>query len=284
MKPLSILLVLSLLLFFPASVSAAAETGKGGTVTLTSDQVISAIEIENAFHAATAEGTRPGVIILDGSNGPFVLSGPDDSVNMIFSNITLRGTNNAVLVGCGIYIDGSPADNLVIENLAINSRCDGISSNGMVHRKVIIRNNLVRADGSGIGGANNVDWVINNNVVVARLDGIFLYNGQHTVVLANQVSSGALNVYLSGTQEALVMNNVVAHGWQGVLINAGASQNRVLQNIILGVQQSGVALEAGVQGNTIQGNRVVCALEAVCLTVDAGPAEREANHIAKNRP
>jgi hypothetical protein len=63
-----------------------AETGavsvEQNVETLTANQVVGANDIEAAIQRATLEGTRPGTVILDGRNGPFVYTVDDRSINI----------------------------------------------------------------------------------------------------------------------------------------------------------------------------------------------------------
>jgi hypothetical protein len=51
-------------------------------VVLNASQVTSARDIEMAIDTATANGTRPGIVTLDGSQGKFIYTGDDRSINL----------------------------------------------------------------------------------------------------------------------------------------------------------------------------------------------------------
>ena len=96
-----------------------ADSQTPSTITLTAGQVSSAVDIEAAIIGATARGTRPGTVILDGQNGPFVLTGDDRSMNIFVSNLTLRGVNQAVIKNCddGLFFDSFPLKHILVEGV-----------------------------------------------------------------------------------------------------------------------------------------------------------------------
>ena len=108
MKLVTSILMLVLLLT-PIQPAFAARPG-ANTVTLTASQVDGANDIEAAILEATAGGTRPATVILDGSKGPFVFTDEDRSLNLFVSDLILRGKNNAVLQNCedGLFFDDLP--------------------------------------------------------------------------------------------------------------------------------------------------------------------------------
>ena len=78
--------------------------------------VHSAPDIEAAIIQATADGTRPGLVILDGRVGPFEYD-PDEldvDVNIWVSDLTLRGVHRAILNGGAITLDGIFLENITI--------------------------------------------------------------------------------------------------------------------------------------------------------------------------
>lgn len=282
MKPTIFFLILTLLLI-PTRSAMAKASPEQAIITLTADQVTSAIDIENAMHQVTAEGTRPGMVVLDGRKGAFVFSGIDRAINIFFSNLTLRGVNNAALPNTdGIYIDHVPADNLVIEGLAMRCSGDCVGMVG-IHNQVTIRDNLFQAGGMGIGVAYGKDWCISGNTIQAQNFAIFLIFTERAVVTQNHLG-GSIGIVVEGASLSKIQRNTISSGWQGILLNGEAYKNQVIDNSMLGIQQAGVSLEPGVSENRIYKNRVVCALAASCLTVDASPESIKLNHITGNRP
>jgi parallel beta-helix repeat protein len=285
MKTVSFLCILVLLLI-PHQRAAAAVDSRSGEITLTADQVTSAIDIETAIHQVTLEGTRPGVIILDGRKGPFIYNHPDRSINLFFSNLTLRGVNNAYFPDTdGIYIDGESNDNLVIENLAMNCTGDCLGGVG-THNRVTVRHNLFKTGAMGIGVSGGSRWVITDNTILAQVFAIHLIRTQNATVTHNHLS-GFLGIVVEGARLSTIRDNTISAVrplWQGVLLNGGATRNMIANNSIIGAQQAGISLEAGVARNTIQGNDVLCAYDSPCFTVNAGEAEWAANTIKGNRP
>jgi nitrous oxidase accessory protein NosD len=291
MKSLSLLVLLMMMVIAPFQFTIPLGVEKSTVITLTANQVTSAIDIETAEHQVTREGTRPGVILLDGRDGPFIYTGIDRSINIFFSNVTLRGVNGATFPDTdGIYVDDVKSDHLVIENLAMNCSGDCLGMVG-THNHVTIRHNLFKTGAMGVGINRGKNWLITDNTIMARANGIFLIRTQNAVVTHNHVCA-KLGVVLEGARSSTIQDNALSSGcldpgeamWQGVLLNAEARDNRVVGNSMLAMQQAGISLEPGVVGNTLRGNDVLCAIEAACRTVDAQPAEVQANTIQGNRP
>ena len=109
MRPFAILISL-LLLFIPTGFGSATGKLPTGVIVLTADQVHTAGDIEYAFHQATGWGTHPGMVVLDGSRGIFQYDsayGQDFDINIFYSDLRLRGENNAVSY--------RPEDSLVLD-------------------------------------------------------------------------------------------------------------------------------------------------------------------------
>jgi hypothetical protein len=90
-------------------------------VILNASQVTSARDIEMAIDLATNYGTRPGIVTLDGNKGKFEYTGDDRSINIYYSNITLRSFNWATIGNCddGVFFDDTIANNIVIEGIEL---------------------------------------------------------------------------------------------------------------------------------------------------------------------
>ena len=92
----------------------------------------SAVDIEAAIIQATAEGTRQGMVTLDGKKGAFVFTGEDRSVNIFVSNLTLRGVNQPVIQNCddGLFFDNFPLENVQVEGITFLCSGDGVEASG----------------------------------------------------------------------------------------------------------------------------------------------------------
>jgi len=254
-------------------------------VVLTGEQVTSAGDIESAIQRATARGTRPGEVILDGRAGPFTFTGSDRSINIFHSNLTLRGINQAVIAGCddGLYFGDTPADHILVEGLSFHCTGDGVEV-GQGHSDVTLRENLFKVGLFGIGmGQGARDWTITGNLIQAQKDAIWMASAVGVTIENNHLagSSGVTLLQSSGNQ---VRGNTIRAQNQGVLLGQESAENSVEGNLILGVSAAGLALEAGVTGNRVADNQVLCALGTDCKTVDAQPKVMLANSIAANRP
>ena len=272
------------LLCFPLQSASAANTTKN-VITLNAGQVDSADDIEAAIINVTAQGARPGTVILDGRSGPFVFSGLDRSLNIFVSNLVLRGVNQAVIKNCddGLYFDDFPLAHILVEGIAFFCNGNGVVASG-AFRDVTLRDNIFQAGNNGIGtGGLSSGWLITDNLIQAGLDGIRI-KGAEKMVISNNHLSGNIGIALLQCSQFQVRRNAIQAAYQGVLIGQESWKNRVQANTVLGVSASGIALEPGVTGNWVLANRVVCAPGASCLTIDALPEVAEVNKIAGNQP
>ena len=286
MKLTTCLLIL-VLLFVPFQAVSAGQGTERSVVTITAKQVDSADDIEAAIKQATAEGTRPGTVILDGKEGPFVLTGDDRSLNIFVSNLILRGVNQPVIKGCddGLFFDDLhfPLKHILIEGIAFLCSGDGMEAS-RTFQDVTLRNNLFQGGNNGIGaGGHSSGWLISGNVIQGGMDAINI-RGAERVVISNNHLSGNIGVALLECSTFQVRRNAIQARYQGVLLGQEAWANLVQGNTIMGVSAAGIALEPGVTHNRVLANSVLCAPGNSCLTVDATAAVMKANTIAGNRP
>lgn len=264
----------------PLHTESADQGAEQNTITLTADQVDSADDIEAAIKRATAEGTRPGTVILDGRNGAFVFTGADRSLNIFVSNLTLRGVNQGVIMNCGdgLFFDNFPLKNILVEGIKFDCEGGGVAASG-AFENVTLYKNIFRAGRNGIGmvGASS-DWLIAENVIEAGQSGIEI-TGAKKIVITNNHISGNIGITLRHCSQFQVQKNVIQASYQGVRLVQESRKNLVQMNTILGVSQSGIALESGVTGNQILANSVSCAPGTSCLAVDATPETAEMNTI-----
>jgi len=284
MKNVTILIIFCLLVSaFPSLVSAASDS-PAGRVVLTAADVTSAVDIEAAIHLATARGTRPGMIILDGRRGPFTYTGDDRTINIFYSNISLIGINGAILPG-GVFFDGVPADNILIENLVFSCLVDHddcITSLG-AHRNVTLRGNLILAHSFGIQIAQTGGWLITQNTVQAEGVAVHILEANDVRVASNHLS-GHIPLQIEASGKCKAVQNAIQGDWQGVLLARESWGNKIIANSIMGVQASGIALEPDTVGNKVHGNKVTCAIGSDCLTVDISPQALAVNDVTGNLP
>ncbi len=274
------------LIFAPLQVGSVDNERKPEVITIFADQVTSAVDIEMAITNATAKGTRPGTVILDGSKGPFRLTADDKSINIFVSNITLRGQNNAIVTGCddGLFFDDFPLKHILVEEITFNCFGDCVDA-PVSFQDVTIRNNLFQVGGSGIlvHGPSR-DWVISNNMIQARDNGIWIINGQQMMIACNHLAGGITGILLQSASAIQVRRNFIDAVTQGIFLEQEAWNNLVQGNSILGVHQAGIVLSPDVMNNRVLANRVLCADGTSCQTVSAGEAASEKNKIEGNRP
>ena len=249
-------------------------------ITLTADQLDSADDIEAAIKRATAEGARPGTVILDGRKGSFVFTGDDRSLNIFVSNLTLLGVNQAVIKNCGdgLFFDNFPLKNILVEGIEFICEGDGVAGS-VSFEDVTLFKNIFRAGRTGIGlGGASSGWLIVDNVIEAERAGIEI-NGAISIVIANNHISGNNGIILRQCSQSRVEGNIIQASYQGVLLDQESWRNLLQRNTILGVSNSGIALGSDVTDNQILANKVSCAPGTSCLIVDATPEVAEMNTI-----
>ncbi len=276
------LLIFSVLIPFQL---ASAQTGfTPNVITLTASQVNSAVDIESAIRSATGEGTRLGIVVLDGREGAFHLTGDDRSINIFVSNLILRGVNRAAIQGCddGLFFDDFPLKHITVSEIAFYCSGDGVEASGEF-KDVILKNNMIQAKKTGISVAGaSSNWTITGNLVLAGANAIRLAAVEKAVITGNHLA-GTIAIGLFQSFKCLVSDNSIQASTQGVVLGQEAWQNIIRNNSILGPTAAGIALEPGVAGNTVLDNRVLCALDTECQTVDATPEIAEMNSITGNR-
>jgi hypothetical protein len=224
-----------------------------GTV-LTSADVVSALDIEAAIQSATAGGTEPGIVILDGSAGAFEYTNGDRSINIGVSDLTLRGTNFARIVNCddGLFFDAVPVSSILIERIVFDCLGNGISWTGLGPReRVTVRDNVIQGDMRGITIGDSLDWRITRN----------------TIIGGSGVAQSAIE--LNGGADATVINNLLV-GFLGVavvfdpVVVTPPTNHRIVGNRIDALQ-TGIRLDDAAAENRVVANRI-------CVRTAPGPA------------
>lgn len=254
------------------------------SVTLTAADVDGAEDIEFAIRQATADGTMPGRVVLDSSQGDFVFSTDDKTINIFVPNLTLISKNGAVIKNCegAINFDALPASNVTIEGIRFLCSGDGISSSDYPNAGIRIVKNEIYVQGIGLdlGSLNNA--TIADNKITGKV-GVRLDESSSALKVShNQIDAVSIGIAVQGSDWNQVVENRIAAGWQGILLSGEADFNQVLANKISRVEQSGVALDGDPFGNQIFGNKVVCSIGAECKAVDAQMELIEQNHIKGN--
>lgn len=245
--------------------SVASAAVQAGTVTLTRNDVSSALDIEAAINTATNSGTTPGTVILSGSRGEFIYSGPDRSINIQVSHLTLRGVHGATIANCddGLFFDDVAVQDIRVEHLTFRCTGDGIDHVGTSPRNnVTVRNNVFETGASGMSVTNTIDWRILDNSIVASQTGIALTGSRDSQITNNTlIAAQGLRLDSAGSLVAsgnrVIANRIAAHD-TGIRLDSGANKNSVLANRIalFAPVGTGVFLDAGTFRNRVQGNRV----------------------------
>jgi parallel beta-helix repeat protein len=276
------LLVVLLLALLPALVGA---TPAPHEVVLTADDVISAVDIEEAIRIATSDGTRPGIVTLDARDGPFTYDHPDRSINIFYSDVTLRSLNGATFTNCadGVYFDDFPLHDIAVRGITFHCTSGGIaiSMDRFECRRVMIQDNTLDVQGGGVTVSRGRDVVIVKNAV-SGAHPIVLFTSTGVRVLGNELR-GNVGVRLDDSDGNQITENHIDARESGVVLREGSADNKLDGNRIVGVETAGIVLAGDVSGNKIHGNRVTCAPGARCRAVDAPPAAWEENRISGNK-
>lgn len=255
-----------------------------GEVIITAKDVTSASDIEQAIQEATGHGTRAGTVLLDASDGPFVFTQLDRTINIASSDVRLRSVNGAEIANCddAIFFDEVITNDVIIEGITFRCNVSGIVASWGTHERVILRNNVIEATMMGIGVNGGNGWVITDNRVTAGVDAINLKGTGGTLIADNTLSGNEIAIFLDLAHGNKVLNNNLASSWQGVLLIYGTNDNQIVGNNISGPRQSGVSFEGGSQGNRVHGNNATCAPMESCLSVSGPPQIFVDNQISRN--
>lgn len=253
-------------------------------VILTADQVRSAIDIEQAIKRATANGTKPGTVLLDGQKGDFVYSEPDTTVNIFVSNLTLQGVNQARIANCdgGVTFDDMKIENILVEGIEFDCTGNAISSDG-AHKNVTLRDNIIRSVKTAISlGGLPSDWLITKNKIESKGDGIEI-NGGRKVLISNNQIAGNSGIILRNCDSFQILENKISVSDQGILLGLVSTKNLVQNNSIQNVSRVGITLEPGAKDNQILNNVFTCTRPVRCMIVDAQGETSETNTISGNK-
>lgn len=257
-------------------------------VILDASQVTSARDIEMAIDLVTNYGTRPGIVTLDGSKGKFEYTGDDRSINLYYSNITLRSYNWATIGNCddGVFFDDTIANNIVIEGIELV--CLGGHSIYAPylgqHHYVTLRNNYFE---SGMYPAIDIlqgdYWTITGNQILSLGTGVYLNETGGTLIRDNMIRANIGVVLYNSGYDNKVANNKITAWWQGVLLIGKTLGNKVTANKIDQIQDSGIYFADIVAGNQVTANQITCWPGVECRTVYAEPINYEQNKISGNK-
>lgn len=159
------------------------------SVIVTATQVDGANDIEYFIEVVTKNGTRPGTVILDASEGPFVYTDEDRSINIYYSNVTLRSENGALIANCadGVFFDNLTTERVIIEGISFVCDQIGVSIPWGQHSEVSIKNNII------------VGFI-----------GVLLHQIQGNQVVGNYISAEWQGVLLTyGTNENKIIGNTI---------------------------------------------------------------------------
>lgn len=253
-------------------------------VTLTASQVNAASDIEAAIEKATLSRTQPGTVILDGKEGAFTFTGPDRSINIFVSNLSLIGMNQARIEKCadGLFFESFPYENVLVEGIEFICEGHGIWT-GDTYQNVVVQNNLFRTAKAGIIGGNSSNWLITHNRIETNAVGIEI-NGAHQYTITNNQVSGSTGILLRACSEFQVRNNALHTFLWGAQLLQESWQNLIQNNLIQGPSEAGIKLGTGVTGNTVLDNQVFCSPGSDCLTVEINNQTAISNTVLRNFP
>lgn len=253
MKTRSILLT-AMMVFLLGAVPVKA--GKAEVV-LVASQVSSAADIESAIHAATLNGTRPGIVTLDSSQGDFLYTGEDRTINITVADITLRSRNGAVIKNCweGVLMTEDAVDRVTVQGLTLECQgagVSGINGNEEIH---ILDNNTH----SPIIVDHGRDWTISGNRVDSPTfsAAVYVMNSSDMEISRNQLAASR-GIVLEAATNIRVSKNVIYAAGDGVSIEGGSSYNVITGNQVMSTMFAGFAFWENAEYNRVTGNRVKC--------------------------
>lgn len=271
---------------FPPSLPAPAAAEN--IVTLTARQVDGANDIEAAIIQATADGKRPGIVILDGKDGPFIYEEADHSLNLFVSNLTMQGVNQARIVNCGdgLFFEDFLLENIRVEGIEFDCYGSGVAGGGN-SKNVTLRGNIFLTQGTPINvGGSLSEWRIEQNLiqtaVLLTFPAIEL-NGVSQVVMKDNFIAGRIGIIARQCSGLLISNNYIHSYWWGVNL-IDSTQNQVEKNRIHFEHYAGIILVEQSKENQILSNTVTCAGGTGCLSVDVPPELAALNTVTGNLP
>lgn len=257
-------------------------------VVLDASQVASAADIEMAIEIATNYGTQPGIVTLDSSQGEFIYTADDRSINFYFSDITLRSLNQATIGNCadGVFFDDLTANNVVIEGISfVCPEGHGIYAPYLApHQHASIRNNTFETGPYPAIEILQADfWTITGNHIQSLGTAIYLNETGGTIIRNNHIEGYLGVVLFNSGYDNVVRNNNITAAWQGVLLTGKTLGNRITANKISRVQDVGIYFGDIVAGNHVTANKVACWPGFVCQAVYAESINYQQNKILGNR-
>lgn len=173
----------------------------GQPVILTATDVTSALDIEQALDSATQSGSKPGVVILDGSKGNFVFTGDDKSINVGLSHFRLIGIHHATIANCddGLFFNASAVSDIQIQSITFKCVGNGITDGTLSapRHNISVHNNTFQVLKNGILISEISDWKIFNNTINASLEcdagtdcdkGVYLGTSVGSQIFYNKIS------------------------------------------------------------------------------------------------
>ena len=283
MKKIALLLSIAMLF----TLGNAPMGGSISEITLNANQATSASDIEKAIESVTDNGTHPGIVTLDSSQGDFVYTAADRSINIYYSNITLRSKNNAVIANCGdgIFFDDFVTDNIIIEGIQFICE-NGIIAGYGTHRNVTIKNNIFIANNYAISAQGADGWVITGNHTASNGTAIHLIETTEAVIANNSLIAPVqgFGVHLENSTGNSVRQNKIVNGFHGIIIGFDSSANRVTDNRIYRVGESGILFQGNNEYNSVLANKVSCQPNTECAIVKVeNPPLSTTNKVRGNR-
>jgi hypothetical protein len=259
MKKISVFLTV-MMVFMIGSAPMSAKTKE---VVLDASQVSSAADIESAIYTATKNGAQPGIVTLDSSKGDFVYAGPDRTIDIRFSNVTLRSKNGAVIRNCenGVFLDSTPINWITIKGITFHCELSGVLAWAGEH--VVIQDNTFHVRAYGVYFIDGKDWTITGNRAEALESGVYVYYSSNVEVRANHLTGGS-GVVLNQSTKAKVAKNEIYAIWHGILLGPDASYNDISTNKVLSTQYAGITFKGGNEYNKVLANYVRCASGYTC--------------------
>jgi len=253
-------------------------------VTLDASQVTSARDIESAIEFVTDYGSHPGIVTLDSSKGKFEYTGDDRSINLYYSNITLRSFNHATIGNCddGVFFDDFTVNNILIEGVAfacLGGHAVYAPFLGQ-HHYITLRNNYFESGSyPAIDILQGDYWTITGNRILSLSTGIYLNETGGTLIRKNFIQANIGVVLYHSGYDNVVSNNNITAWWQGIVLSGKTLRNKITVNKMYSIQDSGIVFTDIVAWNQVTGNQITCWPGVACTAVTADPINYQQNKI-----
>jgi mannuronan 5-epimerase len=216
---------------------------------------------------------RPGIIVEKDATGPtdimnseIAYLGYEGGKHLGASGFAYSGGDGSILKNDNIHhvyfaFYSIGVGHMVIENNIIrNSGHYGLDPHTGTHDMIIRNNTIYDNNGSGIiCSLNCYNILIENNKVHDNAEnGIdFSRNMTKSIARSNIVYNEPSGIFVSQSHDNQIYNNTISKSRDGLNVNSGSSNNKILANTISHSITNAILLTSGASSNTFSSNKIV---------------------------